>query len=109
VLHRHGMSISEIAREMFARVAGFPAIKMLDGFDFASPPACRARRSMSSPAVGIMAAKRRGQKLGREPSLAVAQVKHARSLSEGGESLRSVAATFRVGRTTLWRALKAAA
>jgi DNA invertase Pin-like site-specific DNA recombinase len=59
--------------------------------------------------AGLMAAKRRGQKLGRKPSLTVAQVKHARSLIEGGESPRTVASAFRVGRTTLWRALKAAA
>jgi DNA invertase Pin-like site-specific DNA recombinase len=56
--------------------------------------------------AGLLAAKRRGQKLGRKPILTLAQVKHARHLIEGGESPRTVAASFRVGRTTLWRAMK---
>jgi DNA invertase Pin-like site-specific DNA recombinase len=59
--------------------------------------------------AGLLAAKRRGQKLGRKPSLTPAQITRARSLIDGGESPRSVANTFHVGRTTLWRALKPAA
>jgi DNA invertase Pin-like site-specific DNA recombinase len=55
-----------------------------------------------------MAAKWRGVKLGRKPVLTLAQVAHARHLIDGGESPRTVAGTLRVGRTTLWRALKAA-
>jgi DNA invertase Pin-like site-specific DNA recombinase len=57
--------------------------------------------------AGLLAAKRRGQKLGRKPILTPAQIKHAAHLIEGGESPRAVAASFRIGRTTLWRALKA--
>jgi DNA invertase Pin-like site-specific DNA recombinase len=56
--------------------------------------------------AGLLAAKRRGQKLGRKPILTPAQIKHAACLIEGGESPRAVAASFRIGRTTLWRALK---
>jgi DNA invertase Pin-like site-specific DNA recombinase len=59
--------------------------------------------------VGLMAAKRRGLKLGRKPSLTPARVTRARSLTESGESPRAVATTLRVGRTTLWRPLRAAA
>ena len=58
--------------------------------------------------AGLRAAKRRGVKLGRKPSLTPGQVTHARRLIDGGESPRTVATTLRVGRTTLWRALKAA-
>ena len=57
--------------------------------------------------AGLIAAKRRGQKLGRRPVLTPAQITRARSLLGRGESPRSVAATLRVGRTTLWRALRA--
>jgi DNA invertase Pin-like site-specific DNA recombinase len=59
--------------------------------------------------AGLKAAKRRGVKVGRKPTLTQAQVTHARRLIDGGESPRTVASTLRVGRTTLWRALKAAA
>jgi DNA invertase Pin-like site-specific DNA recombinase len=59
--------------------------------------------------AGLKAAKRRGVRLGRKPSLTAAQIAHARRLIDGGESPRAVADTLRVGRTTLWRALKAAA
>jgi DNA invertase Pin-like site-specific DNA recombinase len=59
--------------------------------------------------AGLKAAKRRGVKVGRKPTLTPAQVTHARRLIDGGESPRTVASTLRVGRTTLWRALKAAA
>jgi DNA invertase Pin-like site-specific DNA recombinase len=56
--------------------------------------------------AGVAAAKRRGVQLGRKPSLTATQIAHARSLLEAGESPRRVAVTFRVCRTTLWRALK---
>jgi DNA invertase Pin-like site-specific DNA recombinase len=57
--------------------------------------------------AGLKAAKHRGVKIGRKPSLTAAQVAHARRLIDGGESPSTVANTLRVGRTTLWRALKA--
>jgi DNA invertase Pin-like site-specific DNA recombinase len=59
--------------------------------------------------AGLSAAKRRGVKLGRKPILTPAQITHARRLIDGGERPHSVASTLSVGRTTLWRALKAAA
>lgn len=57
--------------------------------------------------AGIQAAKKRGVHLGRPPVLALTQVNHARALIEGGESPRNVARTMRVGKSTLYRALKA--
>lgn len=59
--------------------------------------------------AGLVAAKHRGVKLGRRPSLSVRQVKHARQLIEGGESPPAVAKSLNVSRSTLWRALQAAA
>ena len=58
--------------------------------------------------AGLMAATRRGVKLGRKPALTAAQVEHARHLIKTGETPRAVAALLHVGRSTLWRALKAA-
>jgi DNA invertase Pin-like site-specific DNA recombinase len=56
--------------------------------------------------AGIQAAKKRGVRLGRRPSLAAAQVDHARALIEHGESARAVARTMHVGKSTLYRALR---
>jgi DNA invertase Pin-like site-specific DNA recombinase len=56
--------------------------------------------------AGIQAAKKRGVRLGRRPSLAAAQVAHARALVERGESPRAIARTMRIGKSTLYRALK---
>ena len=56
--------------------------------------------------AGIQAAKKRGVRLGRRPSLAASQVDHARALVERGESPRAIARTMRVGKSTLYRALK---
>ncbi len=58
--------------------------------------------------AGIQSAKKRGVHLGRRPSLAPAQVNHALALIERGESPRAVARTMRVGKSTLYRALKSA-
>ena len=55
----------------------------------------------------MKAAKRRGVKFGRKPKLSPEQVEHARDQIEGGKTAPVVAALLRVGRTTLWRALKA--
>jgi DNA invertase Pin-like site-specific DNA recombinase len=56
--------------------------------------------------AGIQAAKKRQVHLGRRPSLAAAQIDHARALIEPGESPRAVARTMNVGKSTLYRALK---
>ena len=58
--------------------------------------------------AGVQAAKARGVRLGRRPTLNKAQVEHARALIAGGESPSAVARTFKVGRSTLYRALGAA-
>lgn len=59
--------------------------------------------------AGLQAAKHRGAKLGRKPALTKRQVEHARQLIEQGESPPAVAKTLEVSRSTLWRALSAAA
>ena len=59
--------------------------------------------------AGIDAAKRRGQRLGRKPSLTPDQIAHARQLVESGEHPRTVARSFRVGRATLYRHFQKAA
>ena len=69
----------------------------------------RACARIEATTAGLAAAKKRGQKLGRKPTLTPPQVAEARRLIEGGEKLHAVAASFSVGRTTLWRALKAEA
>lgn len=58
--------------------------------------------------AGVRAAKARGVRLGRRPTLNAAQIGHAQALIESGESPSTVARTLRVGRSTLYRALKAA-
>ena len=56
--------------------------------------------------AGLVAAKKRGVRLGRPPALKAAQVKHARKLIESGERPSAVADTLGVDRSTLYRALK---
>jgi len=57
--------------------------------------------------AGIRAAQARGVRLGRRPTLDRVQIQHARTLIAGGESPATVARILRVGRSTLYRALKA--
>jgi len=59
--------------------------------------------------AGMGAARARGVHLGRLPSLSPAQVSHARKLVEAGESPTSVAQSMKVGRSTLYRALRSSA
>lgn len=56
--------------------------------------------------AGVAAARKRGQHMGRPVALTAAQVRHARTLMEGGESPGSVASSLGVSRSTLYRALK---
>lgn len=56
--------------------------------------------------AGMVAARKRGVKVGRPTALTPAQIRHARSLIDAGESPASVAATLGVGRTTMYRAIK---
>lgn len=55
--------------------------------------------------AGVKAAKARGVKFGRKPKLSPQQIAHARRLIEQGERREDVAALFKVGRKTLYRAL----
>jgi len=56
--------------------------------------------------AGLKAAKQRGQKLGRKPSLSEDQRKHARALLDKGESPAAVARLLNVCRATLYKSLK---
>jgi DNA invertase Pin-like site-specific DNA recombinase len=64
-------------------------------------------RSMISERTraGVSAAKTRGVKFGRKRKLTAQQITQARKLIAGGERPEDVAASFHVGRTTLYRAL----
>ncbi len=66
-------------------------------------------RSMISErtSAGVKAAKNRGVKFGRKPKLTRQQIEQARKLIAAGERPEDVAETFKVGRTTLYRALTA--
>ena len=55
--------------------------------------------------AGLVAAKKRGVRLGRPPALTTAQVKHARKLIESGERPTAVAVSLGVNRSTLYRAM----
>ena len=59
--------------------------------------------------AGVKAAQHRGVKFGRKPKLTPHQVAHARKLIDQGDDRLKVAALFKVGRKTLYRALNAAA
>jgi len=56
--------------------------------------------------AGLLAARKRGVRVGRPRSLSHAQVKHARKLIESGERPASVANSLGVNRSTLYRAMK---
>lgn len=55
---------------------------------------------------GLVAAKRRGVKLGRKHALTPTQIKSARMLVEQGQPVWLIADGFNVSRATLYRALK---
>ena len=56
--------------------------------------------------AGLKAAKNRGTKLGRKPSLSEDQRKHARALLANSESPAAVAKLLNVCRATLYNSLK---
>jgi len=58
--------------------------------------------------AGVKAAQHRGVKFGRKPKMTPQQITHARKLIDEGEDRAKVAALFKVGRKTLYRALCAA-
>lgn len=59
--------------------------------------------------AGMKAARARGVRVGRRKALTAVQVEHARKLVAGGESPTAVARSLKVGRATLYRALRAEA
>ncbi len=56
---------------------------------------------------GLVAAKRRGERLGRRPTLSPVQVREARLMLERGECVAYVARAMRVGRSTIYRVISA--
>jgi DNA invertase Pin-like site-specific DNA recombinase len=58
--------------------------------------------------AGVKAARARGVKFGRKPKLTAQKLQQARKLIAAGERPEDVAATFEVGRSTLYRELAAA-
>jgi DNA invertase Pin-like site-specific DNA recombinase len=54
---------------------------------------------------GLVAAKRRGERLGRRPALSLVQVREAKPMLERGECVAYVARAMRVGRSTIYRAI----
>ena len=58
--------------------------------------------------ASLVAARKRGQKLGRKPSLTPEQAAIARRMIDNGESPRAVARSLKVGKSTLYRHLPAA-
>lgn len=63
---------------------------------------------MERTAERLAAKKRRGERVGRKPSLTPSQIALAKRELEGGASANLVARNLRVGRSTLYRALSAA-
>ena len=68
-------------------------------------------RSMISERTkaGMEAARRRGDLIGRRPVLNDNQIEQAKVLREQGHSVTAIARSFKVGRSTLYRALQDAA
>ena len=56
--------------------------------------------------AGMRAARARGARVGRKRALSPSQIDHARKLIESGESPSAIARSLKVGRATLYRALK---
>lgn len=56
--------------------------------------------------TGLVAARKRGVRLGRPLALKTTQIKHARKLIEAGERPTTVAESMGVSRSTLYRAMK---
>jgi DNA invertase Pin-like site-specific DNA recombinase len=57
--------------------------------------------------AGMASARSRGRHLGRSPSLNPFKIEHARMLIDSGASVSDTARTLNVGRSTLYRALRA--
>ena len=116
-LDRLGRSIKhliETVESLRQRGVGFRSLT--EGFDTTTPAGemifhvigaiAQERRLIKERVMaGLKAAKARGRRNGRKVKLTGTQIAHARRLIADGDSVRSVAATLRVGKSTLYRAL----
>ena len=117
-LDRLGRSLShliEVTNDLAGRGVGFRSLS--EAIDTTTPQGklmlhvigalAEFERSLITERTraGLMAAKKRGAKLGRKPSLTATQIKHARKLLADGERPLGVAESFGVHRATLYRAL----
>lgn len=118
-LDRLGRTLSHlihIVQQLQKREIGFQSLT--DGIDTTTPGGQIVFHTMGALAqferslvverikAGMKAARARGRHLGRIPSLNSAQVAHARKLIDDGESPTAVASSLKVGRSTLYRALR---
>lgn len=121
-LDRLGRSLShliELTHDLGTRGIGFRSLS--EGFDTTTAHGklvlhilgalAEFERSLIAERTraGLVAAKRRGAKLGRRPKLSEDQIMHARQLIDSGESPSRVAKTIGVSPATLYRAIPAAA
>lgn len=120
-LDRLGRSISfliDLIETLRARGCGFQSLS--DGIDTTTSSGKLVFHIMAALAefersliiertkAGMASAKRRGKHVGRPRALTGQQIRHAKQLIEAGdETLASAASLFGVGKSTLWRALRA--
>lgn len=118
-LDRLGRSLADLVRivgELEARGAGFRSIhESIDTTSstgrlifhiFASLAEFERDLIIDRTRDGLAAARERGSKPGRKPSLSAAQVEVARRLCSEGKSVKEVAELFGVSRPTIYRALE---
>jgi len=84
-----------------------PAGKMLAGIFATLAGYERDLMHERAAAAARHAARARGQHVGRPPRLTAGQVRQIHALHAAGEPVGQIAATFGVGRSTAYRALKA--
>lgn len=115
-LGRDPADVLALLRDLDARGVG---VRLLDmGTDTASPAGRLVVGVLAAVAgwerdvlrertkAGLVAARRRGARIGRPPSLAPAQVQEARRMLSEGRSGAEVARLFRTSRASLYRALE---
>jgi DNA invertase Pin-like site-specific DNA recombinase len=117
-LDRLGRSLAhliELIQKLRLRDCGFQSIS--EGMDTSTPAGWMLFQVIGSLAeferalivertkAGLVAARKRGQALGRKPALSLAQIESARTLIKAGGSPTSVAKQLKVGRSTMYRSL----